>query len=913
MKSSVSLRFASCVAPLVLRTSRSSASRSLRILTGGEGPHPPGHLETAEGFVDSSLELRHGAVRFFGFAHRVGAKLPGAELSAGPVFDPERRQVDEGVTRPFQRRVPERFRLADDRRDHRDDLAFSPFRAEQRVVVARLDRDFDGSERALEETIGRKQAMAAPIVPGFAVEAREDPAFFATAAAQDEVHFAKPVVVVRFVARFDLGHVEQLHRLGCAFERHHRRFVGNGRDIDRHGLGNEHVAEAGGDAKLGAPRDGPPGDDLAGGIVDERHLAFPVHEHEASARVKWNAADRHQRPVGELDARGLVRADVALAQVFGRTTNQARLVDPPKRDRRDPAASDENVEPLDDAEGSDEHRDEAEQTGRERASFEQHADAGGTGAHVFLPHARKRSAQMQPRELAGARRLVAHRAIHEPHGAERSMAEVGVGRHHRADHDLFRRSPSAAAHDRPNQEARPYGDERGRRRQAGHGRTQAGQVGKREQGRDATCDRRAASWTVDAVAPYPYQPPERAQFPALLRRGAGGDHFFGREAHVDGIAHRSALVPNPLAHPQAAPQSRCYARSVMAKLKSGGQPFIDALRTGALVGDGGMGTQLYERGMLFSVNYEELNLSRPQVVRKVHEDFLAAGADVIETNTFGANSIRLARHGIENRVREINLAAVKIATEAAAGRAYLAGAIGPTGLLFEGVEGEATRVRAAFKEQAEALAEGGVDLLVIETMRHPQEILLALEAAREAVGRDLPIVTQMSIDQELALADGTQILAMGESLKARGADVVGVNCSDGPQDVFSGDREARVPRHSDHRDAERRAAATRRRTPHLHLDARVLRRLRAPHVQARRDAWSAAAAGRRPSTSGESPPPRAWRASALDPPEIRRRARRRGVVCPPPPPAADIRVVPSAEKSRLAAKIAQSGSSSRSR
>ena len=105
----------------------------------------------------------------------------------------------------------------------------------------------------------------------------------------------------------------------------------------------------------------------------------------------------------------------------------------------------------------------------------------------------------------------------------------------------------------------------------------------------------------------------------------------------------------------------------MAKQKSGGQPFIEALRTGALVGDGGMGTQLYERGMLFSVNYEELNLSRPEVVRKVHEDFLHAGADVIETNTFGANALRLARHGIESRGREINLAAVKIATDAAAG------------------------------------------------------------------------------------------------------------------------------------------------------------------------------------------------------------------------------------------------------
>src|SRR6266852_515113 len=139
---------------------------------------------------------------------------------------------------------------------------------------------------------------------------------------------------------------------------------------------------------------------------------------------------------------------------------------------------------------------------------------------------------------------------------------------------------------------------------------------------------------------------------------------------------------------------RARLTSAMGKLKSGGQPFIEALRGGALVGDGGMGTQLYERGMLFSVNYEELNLSRPEVVRKVHEDFLHAGADFIETNTFGANSLRLARYGIDDRAREINLAAVKIATEAAAGKAYVAGAIGPTGLILEGVEGESARVRA---------------------------------------------------------------------------------------------------------------------------------------------------------------------------------------------------------------------------
>ena len=223
----------------------------------------------------------------------------------------------------------------------------------------------------------------------------------------------------------------------------------------------------------------------------------------------------------------------------------------------------------------------------------------------------------------------------------------------------------------------------------------------------------------------------------------------------------------------------------MTNPKGGGAAFVDALQRGVLVGDGGMGTQLYERGNLFSLNYEEFNLSRPEVIRKVHEDFVRAGADVIETNSFGANAIRLARHGLEGKVRDINLAAVKIAREAAGNNAYVAGSIGPSGLIFEGVQGDLERVRAAFKEQAEALAEGGVDALVIETMRHPREIVLALDTVREVVGTSVPIIAQVSIDQDLAMADGTSILAMGETLKARGASSIGVNCSTGPQDVFA--------------------------------------------------------------------------------------------------------------------------------
>ncbi len=340
----------------------------------------------------------------------------------------------------------------------------------------------------------------------------------------------------------------------------------------------------------------------------------------------------------------------------------------------------------------------------------------------------------------------------------------------------------------------------------------------------------------------------------------------------------------------------------MAKLKSGGQPFIDALRAGALAGDGGMGTQLYLRGMLFTVNYEELNLSRPDVVRKVHEDFLQAGADVIETNTFGANSIRLARHGIEGRVREVNLAAVRVAKEAAAGKAYVAGAIGPTGLILEGVEGQLARVRGAFKDQAEALAEGGVDLLLIETMRHPQEVLLALDAAREAVGNQIPIIAQVCVDQDLAMADGTSVLSMAETMKARGADAVGVNCSDGPQDVFSAVEKlthlgipitalpnAGLPRRVD----ERLIYIA---TPeYFGLFARRMFKLGVGLVggccgttpeHIRRIAAAARMAGSALVPEGSAP-------HVIE-----------GSYAPPPA-AADVRVVPTAEKSRFAAKLAE--------
>ncbi len=208
-----------------------------------------------------------------------------------------------------------------------------------------------------------------------------------------------------------------------------------------------------------------------------------------------------------------------------------------------------------------------------------------------------------------------------------------------------------------------------------------------------------------------------------------------------------------------------------------------------LVVDGAMGTQLYERGVLFSVNYEELNLTRPELIAKIHEEYARAGADVLETNTFGGNPTRLARHGLEGKLKAINIAAVKIARDAAvaagAPNAFIAGAIGPTGKLFPAPEDwsseERARVLDGFVAQAEALAEGGADLLMVETMRQPEELRLAVIAAKRT---GLPLVAQASFDEAGTMADGTTARGISRAMRDWGVDVVGANCGEGPKLLF---------------------------------------------------------------------------------------------------------------------------------
>jgi homocysteine S-methyltransferase len=219
------------------------------------------------------------------------------------------------------------------------------------------------------------------------------------------------------------------------------------------------------------------------------------------------------------------------------------------------------------------------------------------------------------------------------------------------------------------------------------------------------------------------------------------------------------------------------------------KPLLEAIRTGVLVIDGAMGTQLYERGILYSACFEELNASRPELVAKVHDDYIRAGAQVIETNTFGANALRLEKYGLQSRVRELNTAGVRVAREAAAGQAYVVGAIGPSGY-FLGEAGEAggadlAKVKAAFAAQATALVEAGVDALMVETIRQTPELRVAVEAAVASAQGKIPVIASASLDESGRMAEGTEADEVARLVREWGASVAGVNCSDGPMSVLA--------------------------------------------------------------------------------------------------------------------------------
>lgn len=212
-------------------------------------------------------------------------------------------------------------------------------------------------------------------------------------------------------------------------------------------------------------------------------------------------------------------------------------------------------------------------------------------------------------------------------------------------------------------------------------------------------------------------------------------------------------------------------------------PFLERLRQGPVLCDGALGTMLYARGIPYERCFDELNLSQPELVQEIHQSYIAAGAEVIETNTFGANRFKLARFGLERKVRDINFRGVKIAREArevAGVPVFLAGAVGPIGQPLAPV-GTITLddARAAFREQIEALLEAGADLLVLETFPDLEELRQAVLAAREVC--ELPIVAQVSFAEDGRTLTGVGPREVAAALSELRVAVAGTNCGVGPQ------------------------------------------------------------------------------------------------------------------------------------
>lgn len=205
------------------------------------------------------------------------------------------------------------------------------------------------------------------------------------------------------------------------------------------------------------------------------------------------------------------------------------------------------------------------------------------------------------------------------------------------------------------------------------------------------------------------------------------------------------------------------------------------LKRSPVLCDGAMGTLLYSKGIFINRCYDELNLSQPDLIRAIHHEYLQAGAEIIESNTFGANSFRLARHSLADKVHDVNRMGARLAREAAKSfDVWVAGSVGPLGTRIEPLgKTSFEEARQAFREQIEALAEGGVDLLMLETFGYLEELHQAMLAAKD-VGAKLPLVVQVTIDEDGNCLDGSDPQTFAPRLEDWGADVIGCNCSVGP-------------------------------------------------------------------------------------------------------------------------------------
>ncbi|HEX04791.1 MAG TPA: bifunctional homocysteine S-methyltransferase/methylenetetrahydrofolate reductase, partial [Bacteroidetes bacterium] len=233
-------------------------------------------------------------------------------------------------------------------------------------------------------------------------------------------------------------------------------------------------------------------------------------------------------------------------------------------------------------------------------------------------------------------------------------------------------------------------------------------------------------------------------------------------------------------------ETLCHPMSDTTSKETSTHPLLRWLESGRVVlGDGAMGTRLYERGIYINRNFDALNLSEPHLVKAVHREYVQAGAQFIETNTFGANPHKLGKFGLADRCEEINIAGAKIARRCASEGAnvLVAGSMGPLGNALASVgtlsPKDATR---AFTRHAVGLRDGGVDLFILETFLDLNSLIIAIEAVRSI--SDLPIIASMTINADLTTSFGHSPERIARTLNKQPVQVIGLNCSTGPHDML---------------------------------------------------------------------------------------------------------------------------------
>jgi methionine synthase / methylenetetrahydrofolate reductase(NADPH) len=209
--------------------------------------------------------------------------------------------------------------------------------------------------------------------------------------------------------------------------------------------------------------------------------------------------------------------------------------------------------------------------------------------------------------------------------------------------------------------------------------------------------------------------------------------------------------------------------------------FREKLQNEIIVFDGGVGTYLYEKGVFINTCFDELNLINPDLVSEVHRDYVNAGADVIETNTYGANRFKLAPHGLEGRVYEINLKGAQLAKKVAQNKTLVAGSVGPLGVQIEPL-GKLSydEAKEVFKEQIKGLLDGGVDLVILETFGLVTELEQAIRAVKE-LNDDIPVIAQVTITDDGKLLSGAPLQNFVAGVAQYKLDAIGMNCSVGPK------------------------------------------------------------------------------------------------------------------------------------